>query len=139
MFALVPIIPVRFSTLPLSSPACTDWFSPVICPPAADGVPPVPPALPIPTTASPVASLDESLPSFAVREARGNLLQLEDGDVVARVVPDHGRVIRLAVAVGRGDPRRALDNVVVGQNLTVRAQDDSRARAGAALVPELRS
>ncbi len=54
MPALISMRPLRFSALPPpSSLAVMDWSRAVIEPPAALGVPPVPPALPTPTMAWP--------------------------------------------------------------------------------------
>ena len=59
MSALVSMRPVRFSELPpLSSLAVIDWLRATTDPPALLGVPPVPPALPTPTTASPTEACE---------------------------------------------------------------------------------
>ena len=66
IFAFTWIRPESCSLVPSkSSAAVIVWFRAPIEPPALDGVPPAPPALPTPTTASPTESFDES-PSFAV-------------------------------------------------------------------------
>jgi hypothetical protein len=66
MSAFVWIRPVRCAVVPyISSPTEMLWFSAVTEPPAADGVPPLPPALPTPTIASPTCTVDE-LPIVAV-------------------------------------------------------------------------
>jgi len=63
--ALTSMSPVNCSLVPPSSSlAVIGWFSAMIEPPAAVGVPPVPPALPIATTPSPTVAVEES-PIFA--------------------------------------------------------------------------
>ena len=52
------------ASVPLSSEAVIDWLSAVTLPGAALGVPPVPPALPTPVTASPTCT-EAELPKFA--------------------------------------------------------------------------
>ncbi len=66
MSALVSMRPLNCSEVPSpSSLAVIDWLSAVTVPPAALGVPPVPPALPTPTTCSPTETL-LPVPSEAV-------------------------------------------------------------------------
>ncbi len=66
MPALVLIIPVSRSELPEpSSTAVIEAPSPVTCPVATDGRPPLPPALPTATTFWPTPTLEES-PMVAV-------------------------------------------------------------------------
>ena len=61
MFASTSIRPVSVSEEPVaSSLAVIDRLSAVTVPGATDGVPPVPPALPMPTTPSPALTFDES-------------------------------------------------------------------------------
>ena len=69
------------------------------------------------------------------RQAR-RVLQLDEGDVVRRVVADHGRRVGLAVAdVRRLDVRRPVDDVVVGQHVAVGGEDDAgRGAAGRRVV-----
>src|SRR6202020_275296 len=86
-----------------SSPAVMDWLRAVMEPPALLGVPPVPPALPMATTDSPTAALE-----------------LEDRNVIGGVVTDDVGVVGLAIAdVGHGDLGSPVDDVVVGEDLTV--------------------
>ena len=57
MPALISMSPDRFSEFPPpSSLAVMDWLRAVIEPPAVLGVPPVPPAFPMPTTDWPTAA-----------------------------------------------------------------------------------
>ena len=113
--------------------AVIDWFSPATLPPAALGVPPTPPALPIVTTVWPTRTVDRVSERHG-REARG-VLELEHGDVVARVVAHDVRGVGAAVAdVGRGDLRRLGDDVVVGQDLAVGADHHAGAGRLAAVV-----
>ena len=66
MSALVSMRPLSCSDVPSpSSLAVIDWFNAVTVPPAALGVPPVPPAFPMPTTSSPTETFDE-FPRVAV-------------------------------------------------------------------------
>ena len=66
MLAFVSIRPLSCSDVPSPwSLAVMDWLRAVTVPPAALGVPPVPPAFPMPTTSWPTEALDE-LPRFAV-------------------------------------------------------------------------
>ena len=58
--ALVRISPLSCSPPPLASPAVTVWSNASTTPSTALGVPPAPRALPIPTTASPTTSVEES-------------------------------------------------------------------------------
>src|SRR5215471_7055315 len=61
MSAFVSIKPdSRSDELEPSSDAVIDWLSAVTAPAATDGVPPTPPALPMPTTLSPTRTVDES-------------------------------------------------------------------------------
>src|SRR5450631_2845092 len=71
--ASTPIAPVSCSAAPvMSSLAVTDCWRPVIEPPAAVGVPPVPPALPTATIDSPTVAVEES-PIDAVRRPEAPL------------------------------------------------------------------
>ena len=116
MPALVSIRPVRFSELPPpSSLAVIDWFRAVIDPPAALGVPPVPPALPTPTTAWPTAAVPVLVETVCSPLASD---QLDHGDVAGAVVADDLGRVGLAVAdVGHADAGGAVDDVVVGEDL----------------------
>ena len=102
MSALVSMRPLSCSDVPSPwSLAVIDWLSAVTVPPAALGVPPVPPALPTPTTSSPTEALRGG-------EGRGleprGVLQLEHGDVLGAVVAHHaGRVGLLVAHVGDAD------------------------------------
>src|SRR5262249_56753176 len=52
--------------------------------------------------------------------------QVNDGQVVAAVVPEDGRPVRLPVADVRGaDAGRGGDHMVVGEHVTGRGEDDS--------------
>jgi len=69
MYALTSMRPPKFSGLPPScSVAVIDWSRAFTEPPATLGVPPTPPAFPMPTTASPRRTVDES-PSDATFRA----------------------------------------------------------------------
>ena len=99
-------------------------------PPAALGVPPVPPALPTPDHA--LADRRQRRGDLGGLEA-GGADQLDHGDVAGAVVADHVGLVGLAVAdVGHADAGGAVDDVVVGEDLAVGGQHD--AGAGRLLV-----
>ena len=67
----------------------------------------------------------------------GGVLQLEDGDVVRVVVPDHAGLIRLPVPdIRHADLGGTLDHVVIGEDLTGRGQHDPGPGGASAFVPE---
>jgi len=65
MSALLSMRPLSCSELAPSSLAVIDWLRAVTEPVAVLGVPPVPPALPMPTMASPTLT-DDELPRLTV-------------------------------------------------------------------------
>ena len=68
MSAFVSMSPESCSDVPSpSSLAVIDWLRAVTVPPAALGVPPVPPALPTPTTSWPTEAVEESARLAVVR------------------------------------------------------------------------
>ena len=117
MSALVWMRPVSCSEDPSpSSLAVIDWLRAVTVPPAALGVPPVPPALPTPTTFSPTATLDEL--SMAAVCRPDALWSCRTATSLRAVVADDAGRVGLAVAhVGDADGGGAVDHVVVGQYL----------------------
>ena len=65
----------------------------------------------------------------------GRAGKLEHRDVVRLVIADHGRRVGLAVAnVGDADRGRAVDHVVIGEDLAVRGQHDAGAKGGRLLI-----
>ena len=134
--ALVWIKPESCSLAPPTRRRRDRLVEPVIQPPALDGVPPVPPRCRPRRRRRRRRALEES-PSLAVPDRWR--LELENGEIVARVLAEHGRGVPLAVPdVGGGDLRRPVDHVIVREHLAVRADDDAGARAGRALVAEVR-
>ena len=117
MLALVSIKPDSCSLPPLSSSfAVIPWSRAVIEPPALVGVPPVPPALPIATTACPT----EAPPGRLGRLQVGSTLEFDEGYVMGLVVTEHRRRVGLPVAdIGDADFGRPVDDVVVGKDQTV--------------------
>ena len=71
-------------------------------------------------------------------ETRG-VVELEHGDVAGAVVADDARGVGLLVAdVGDADARRAVDDVVVGEDLAIGRHHDAGARRLLLLVAERR-
>ena len=88
------------------------------------GVPPLPSALPSTVIASPTETFDE-LPIGMVGRLEASD-ELDERDVVLGVVADHLDLVRRAGAVDLGrDVHGAVDDVVVGEHLTVRRDDHS--------------
>ncbi len=107
------------------------WSSAVTRPGAIDGSPPLPPALPSPTT----ASLTARSPAWPIGAGGqpGHALDLDQRDVGRDAVAEHLRRVHAAVG-GVLHPQllRVGDDVVVRERETVRRDDDAGAGGRAA-------